>query len=277
MDCVKCSYREAMDGSPFCEVCARGIDTILGPKHETEPPSHKPSHSNRRAVQSSRSAKSPPVGASADGGVRERMDWTISRHLEQVLPTHIVEFWRVRPDIRKIKERHPFDDVGWYDPKTHTINIDEGEVKALSSVLGCDPQSLTFVIKIHAMFHMALHSILGDDFFTIDHRLVEHIIHHMMFYLLIQPEYVEELFPSVLEAFGGLSETEAYYRMFLAVHELQPEGCRVRDRDFAVCTPTWVIDSIEIVRRYRVKDFAEWDRFVFHRDDCSSQSQSGEV
>jgi hypothetical protein len=201
------------------------------------------------------------------------IDGAISEHLKQVLPIRLAEFKRIRPDIREIKERHPFDDVGWYDPKTYKINIDEGAVKALSSVLGCDPISLEPVINLHAVFHKGLHSYLGDDYFTIDHRLIEHFIHHMMFYLLFEPEHVQDIFPSIFDAFRGLSEDGTCYRVFLAVHELQPEDCRVRDRDFAVNTATWMIDSIDVVRRYRVKDFAEWDRFVFHRDDCSSQSQ----
>lgn len=273
MDCVKCSYREAMADSPFCEVCSRGIDNILGPTHRADFLSHKPKRSFQRAP-SSGSAKSPPEGAFAHRKERERICRAISEQLEQIPVIRLAEFKRIRPDIRKITERYPFDGIGWYDSRTNKIDMNSDAVSLLSSVLACDPISLEHVIRLHAVFHKALHGYLSDDYDTIDHRLIEHYIHHMMFYLLIDPKHVRELFPSLFQTLRRLSEDGTYYRVFLAIHELQPEDCRVRDNDFAAYPPTWVIDSLSIVRRYRVKDFAEWDRFLFCRAGRSSQPQS---
>lgn len=196
---------------------------------------------------------------------RERIRRKVSQHLKQIEFVRPKEFNKIRPDIRMIKERRPIDSIGWYDSEARRITLDDDAVNSLSILIRCDPKILGNVIRIHAVFHEALHSYLGDGYFAIDHRLIEHFIHHMMFYLLIDPKHSRDLLPDLVGSFGRLSETGSYYRIFLAVHELQPEDCRVNDADFGAYPQTWVLDSMSVVRRYRVKDYSEWDRHVFCR------------
>lgn len=273
MDCVKCSFRRAMPGSPFCAVCARGIETVLfAPKREAESVSRRPRHFTGRPARVARSRGSRSEGMLCNLRERERIRQKVSQHLRQIEFVRPKEFDKIRPDIRMIKERRPIDSIGWYDSEICRITLDDDAVKSLSILIRCDPKILGNVVRIHAIFHEALHSYLDDGYVAIDHRLIEHFIHHMMFYLLIDPKHSKELLPDLVGSFGRLSETGSYYRVFLAVHELQPENCRVKDADFGTYPQTWVLDSMSIVRRYHVRDFVDWDKLVFCRNGRIPQS-----
>ena len=265
---MKCSIRDEMAGSFFCEVCARGIDAaLLAPKLIAESPSRKSKHPFRDRIRSSRKTKEPIQSGLISQEEMERIHKAFSENLEALPVTPHAKLVSVRSDIRRIMERYPFDDIGSYDANSGSIGIDSDAVNHLSSVLSCEATSLEHVVRLHAVFHKAFHSYLGNDYLTTDHRLIEQLIHHMMFYLLIDPKQAKVMFPSLFHTFRRLSENDAYYRLFIAVHELQPEDCRVNDCDFAVYPPTWVIYSLSIVRRYHIKDFDKWHDPVFGRNN----------
>lgn len=171
---MKCSIRDEMAGSFFCEVCARGIDAaLLAPKLIAESPSHKSKRPFRERIRSSRKRREPIQSGLISQEEIERIHKAFSENLKTLPVTPRAKLVSVRSDIRRIMERYPFDNIGSYDADSGSIGIDSEAVNHLSSVLSCEATSLEHVVRLHAVFHKAFHSYLGNDYLTTDHRLVE--------------------------------------------------------------------------------------------------------
>jgi len=167
-----------------------------------------------------------------------------------------------RTVIERAKETlAPFDELMTFDRTHGAVQLSDERLRQVAGLLDCIPENVEDVVRLHGTGHQIMWEYLRDDYRALEERLVEHYLHHLVFWLLFKPTLLEESM-GIKGAQASFEGGSGHLNTFLALHELQPKDVRVRDRDFTRYPPTWVLASLRLMR-YGLRRYEDWYRRVF--------------